>query len=302
MSLWPHLRDALRTDSTFWRRALHAGVQYGPEAWVRYSPPVFGAAFAAALPGARHTVRDGLRQALGRRSTRAELEDVTAVFANFASSMTEAMLLGTGRGYRIFSRPVGAHHFWNALDRGRGVILATAQTAGWDVASVALQRTPGHRRSPGEVWVLMEREPNAEARALHDRHRHAAGVRLCHVGDDPLESLPVLRHLRQGGVVALKFDRLGPHMRARAVELFGRPWRIPEGPLSLAALSGAAIVPNFSRRLGFLDYEHIILPPLELPRRPSEAELDTAALALARALETFVRRYPTQWFRFHAGP
>jgi KDO2-lipid IV(A) lauroyltransferase len=68
--------------------------------------------------------------------------------------------------------------------------------------------------------------------------------------------------------------------------------------LSLAALTGAPIVPVFTRRLGFLEYELINHPPIHLPRRPSPAELDAAAQSLAGALESFVRMHPTHWVRF----
>ena len=39
------LADRLRPDSALWRRAMAAGVSFGPDPWVRYSPPFFGWAF-----------------------------------------------------------------------------------------------------------------------------------------------------------------------------------------------------------------------------------------------------------------
>src|SRR5690606_19741428 len=132
------------------------------------------------------------------------------------------------------------------LARGKGVIVATAQTAGWDVGGACI-----HNRQLGrEVLVLMAAEPNAAAREVSDEHRRRAGLRIMHVGDDPLASLPILRHLRQGGLVALKFDRIYQGMRTREVTFCGAPWRIPEGPFSLASLTGAPIVTSFTRRLG----------------------------------------------------
>jgi KDO2-lipid IV(A) lauroyltransferase len=285
---------ALRTDSTFWRKALYAGVHYGPDAWVRYSPPVFGVGFALALSRQRGVVRETLRKILGPRSYADEMRDVAAVFANFACSMTDAMLAGARRGYSATCRPVGDWHFLSSLARGRGVILATAHTAGWDLGG-AMARASGLGR---EVMVVMEPERNATARQLHDAHRASDGVRLVHVGDDPLSSLPLLRHLRSGGIVAMKLDRVAAGMRTRVAQFLGEPLAIPAGLLNLAALTGAPIVPVFTRRLGFLDYQTISTAPIELPRRPSEHELDHAAQTLADRLEQFVREHPTQWFRF----
>jgi KDO2-lipid IV(A) lauroyltransferase len=87
-------------------------------------------------------------------------------------------------------------------------------------------------------------------------------------------------------------------MRGHKVELFGEPWSIPEGPLTLASVSGAPIVPVFTRRLRFMEYEVVLGQPIELPRRPSVGELDAAARGIAAEMERFVRANPTQWFHF----
>jgi lauroyl/myristoyl acyltransferase len=286
--------DLLRHDSMLWRRAMAAGVTRGPEAWVRYSPPAFGIAFAAVLPRQRAAVRRTLRQVYGPRPDRVELRDVAAVFSNFASCITDALLLGSDRGYAPVTHTVGDHNMMSSIAAGRGVLAVTAHTAGWDVVAPVLGSV-----QPRDVLVVMEAEPVAEARELQDAARRRRGVRLVHVGDDPLASLPLLTHLRRrGGVVAMKFDRSHPGMRSHPVRFLGAPWHVAEGPLRLAALTGAAIVPVFTRRLGFLTYEILNVAPITLPRRPSSRELDAAAQRLATALEGFVRAHPTHYFRF----
>lgn len=288
------VRSALRRDSALWRRFMVAGVKRGPEALVRYSPPLFGWAFGAALTEQRNAVRRALRLIHGPRPAIVELRDVAEVFANFASSMTDAMLLGSGRGYHATNRPVNDWYMQSSIARGRGVIVATAQTAGWDVAGGLL-----HASGEREVLVVMEREPDPVARRLHDLTRNRAGVRVVHVGEDPLSSLPLLKHLQHGGVVALKFDRVHTGMRTLPVTFFNQPWSVPIGPLYLSSLTGAPIIPCFTRRLGFLEYQPISSQPIYVPRRAKEEELTVAAQRLATCLETFVREFPTQWIRFH---
>jgi len=276
---------------------LHLGVHHGPEPWVRYSPPFFGLAFAAALHEQRDVVRRTIRQLVGPRPWHEEMRDVAEVFTNFASSMTDAMLAGSGRGYDIKGRIVGDEYFLSSLAEGRGVIVATAQTAGWDSSGALVAQ-----RQDKEVLVVMEAEPNPDARRMHDAVRERTGVRVVHVGTDPFSSLPLLRHLRQdGGIVAMKFDRAAAGMRTRTVQFLGAPWQIPEGPLGLAALTGAPLIGVFTRRLGFLEYELINTPPIRLPRRPSTEQLDASAQLLADRLEDFARQYPTHWFRFSEG-
>ena len=285
----------MRTDSAFWRRAMLAGVYHGPDPWVRYSPAVFGVAFGAALHEQRNTVRRWIRRIKGPQPAARELRDVAEVFANFAHSMSEGLLIAAERGYFVTNRPVADWHMLSAYAKGQGVIAATAQTAGWDLGGGMLSYI-----QPEDVLVVMAREPNADARSMSDAHRIRDGVRVVHVDESPLSSLPLLKHLKnRRGIVALKYDRSVPGMRTRKVRFFGEPWEIPEGPLTLAALSGATIVPVLTRRIRFLEYQTINYPPITLPRRPSQAELDAAAQHLADALEDFVRKHPTHWFRFH---
>ena len=103
---------------------------------------------------------------------------------------------------------------------------------------------------------------------------------------------------RDGGVVALQIDRVPPGMSARAVRLFGRPASIPEGPLRLARLTGAPIVPVFSERTGHRRYAIHIANSIKVARNADDREIDAAAQQLADALEAFVSAHPTQWFPF----
>lgn len=283
----------IRSDGALWRRALLFGVERGPDAWVRYSPAVIGAGVGVALPWARERVLRNLRLVHGRRPAPVEALDVAAVFGNYGSCLAEALLLSSGRGYQASCAVFGGERYDAALRAGRGVVLATAHTAGWEVSGPTL-----HRERGADVMIVMQAERDREAQRIHDEARARAGLRVAHVGSGALDGLPLLRHLRGGGVVAVQIDRAPEGSRTRAVSLFGAPFSVPEGPLSLAALTGAPILTVFTRRVGFLRYEVEVGEPLTLPRRPTAAASDAAAQALADGLERFVRANPTQWFHF----
>jgi len=290
------LSDVRRHDSALWRRAFQAGVAYGPEPFVRYSPLVFGLLFGATMTGMRERVLDNLRRSQGPRPKHVDLADAAQVFMNFACSLTDAFAVAEGRRHLLVAERHHDENFTTPLAEGRGVIAATAHTGGWQVAGAIVQK----HHPDVEMVIVMNRERDARAQRIQDNVRDRAGIRFIHVGTNPLDALPLLAHLRKGGVVAIQVDRLPAGMRGRNVELFGRPWAIPEGPLMLSALSGAPIVPTFTRRLGYLAYDIDSLPPIRLPRRPSDAELGRAAQALADAMANFVRQNPTQWFHFEA--
>jgi phosphatidylinositol dimannoside acyltransferase len=292
MSLLESLKNALpdlRYDSEFWRRFMRAGVVHGPETFIRLSPPLFGWGFALAMPKVRARVAENLRAA-GKRGTALE---VMQVFSTYALSLTEAFAVGSGRNERISARIVGDANFQAARAMGRGVIVATAHTSGWYAAGPILGSV-----YDDEVLLVMQDERDPNAQRVQQQARDAMGLRVVTVGSDPLAAMPLLAHLKKGGIVALQADRAPKGVRSVEVTLGGRPFFVPEGPLTLAALSGAPIVVVLGRRCSFLQYEVEVGPAITLPRRPTRDELVAAAQALSARIEAFVRRHPTDWFHF----
>jgi len=287
------VEDVQRHDSVIWRRAVRAGSVYGPDAFVRYVPPVIGLAFGALVPRFRNTILRNVRLARGRRGMLAESWDVARTFASYAHCLTEAFVTGSERPDRLFVNVLRDEHYVAATAKGRGVILATAHTGCWQVAGPALGWL-----HPEKVLVVMQNERDERAQAVQDTARDQEGMRTIYIGTDALSVLPLLSHLRQGGALALQMDRVPRGMRSRMVSFLGEPRAIPEGPLQLAALSGAPIVTVVTRRIGYMRYEVMSTPPIELPRRPTPRQLDAAAQGIADALGAYVRENPTQWFNF----
>jgi KDO2-lipid IV(A) lauroyltransferase len=172
--------------------------------------------------------------------------------------------------------------------------MVTAHTAGWESVGPVLARDQGLH-----MMIVMQAEPDQRAQSLQDDARKRAGALIVHAGGDPLAALPLLRHLKTpGGVVALQLDRFVDGMRTREVELLGKKARIPEGPLRLAQVSGAPILPVFCARVGYRQYLIDLYESRIVPRHASEAELDAVAQHLADSMGTFLRKHPTQWFHF----
>jgi KDO2-lipid IV(A) lauroyltransferase len=190
----------------------------------------------------------------------------------------------------------GREHVDAVLGAGRGAVFVTAHVGPWDAAARLLGTELGVR-----VALVMEAEPDPAARALHDEVRRAAGVEVFAVGEGPLDALPVLRHLRGGGVVAFQIDRRAPSGRSLATTLFSRPFAVPEGPFRLAALAGVPLLAVFSSRTGYFAYEVEAGPPVECQRPVVGAELEAAARVVVGRLESFIARHPTQWFHFGDG-
>jgi lauroyl/myristoyl acyltransferase len=284
---------SLSLDGPFWRTLALWGSSHGPEWFVRLSPPVVGIVACGIAAERRQRVLSNLRRVRGNRGALRDAIDVARTFATYASCLAETLGARSARGRVPEAVVWGEDHFQDALSAGRGVILATAHTAGWETVGPLLARDKALR-----VMIAERAEPNEAVRAIHDGARRAHGLLVAHVGDDPISALPLARHLREGGVVALQVDRAPNGLRSRGVTMFGAPARVPEGPLHLAMLTGAPLVPVFAARIAHRRYEVLVHPPIHLGRTATVAEIDAAAQALADAIQGFVVAHPTQWFHF----
>ena len=73
---------------------------------------------------------------------------------------------------------------------------------------------------------------------------------------------------------------------------------MPEGPLRLAQVSGAPLLPVFCARMGHRQYLIEAYPAIHVARQATDADLDAAAQGLADRVGSFLRAHPTQWFNF----
>jgi lauroyl/myristoyl acyltransferase len=281
-------RQGFSLDGWFWRRLARWG-SHGPEWFVRVAPPIVGVIVFAVAAEPRRAIAHNLRRIRRSRGPLRDAADVARTFATYASCLAD--VLGGVRRSEALVR--GELHVDDALADGRGLLIVTAHTAGWEVVGPLLARDR-HL----DITIVEAAEPDAAASAIQDDARQARGLRVAHVGEDPLSALPLIKHLREGGVVALQIDRAPRGVRTRAVTLFDRPGTVPEGPLRLAMLTGAPIVPVFVARSGHRRYEVIASAPIRLERSARDEDLDAAAQTLAARLEAFVRAHPTQWFHF----
>jgi lauroyl/myristoyl acyltransferase len=232
-----------------------------------------GAAFALALGDVRARVRDNLRAVRGPGSPLDDGRDVVRTFSAYAACLAESLGAERGDAARARVEVTGGAPLERLVGEKRGAVLVTAHVGPWDVAAMLLARDLGAR-----IAIVMERESDPDAQALHDRVRERSGVTVLPIGGDSLDALPVLRHLRQGGLVAFQLDRTPPSARVLSARLFGRPFPVPEGPFRLAAMAKVPIVPLFAYRRGYFHYgveiSEPILPP---PERAHPWELQALA-------------------------
>lgn len=215
-------------------------------------------------------------------------------FGIYASCVAEVLSNDAPGGPRLPHAVVrGELHMQDAISAGKGIVIATAHTGGWEIAGPLLAKY--HEL---DVMLVMQAEPDERAMRIHDHAREVVGMSIAHVGESPFSSLPLLRHLKGRGVVALQIDRTPPGMRTRPVRLLDAEGSIPEGALKLAQLTGAPILPVFCARTGHRQYLIAAYEPRFIAKNATEEEMDAVAQHLATCLTSFLREHPTQWFQF----
>jgi KDO2-lipid IV(A) lauroyltransferase len=231
-------------------------------------------------PGVRQ-----LRANLARLGAAALVRDGMRGYARY---WCETFRLTAADGARIVAATTVTNRapFDEALDAGRGLIVALSHSGNWDAAGVWLVETlRRHGMEPVFTTVGQRLWPESVYRRFV-AHRVALGFEL--VTDGAYRAL--LRRLRGGGVVCVLADRdvLGASVD---VTLLGEPARLPSGPARLAALTGATLLPT---RLGFSPNGWTVAFAAPVPV-PGVADVAKATQALADALGALVADDPTGW-------
>lgn len=285
-----------RYDAGFWRAFARFGATQLPRPVLRHSPGPIGVLVGVSNPETREQVLGNLRLIHGPRTVLEETFDVAATFAAFGHCLAEGLAAGAETPPTFRYGLEGREHLLRAQADRRGAVVVTAHVGSWDVAGSVMAKRGF------DLAIAMAPERDVAARSISDAARSRAGVKVFHVGADPLAALPLARHVREGGAVALQIDRVPAGMRAVPTRLFGRDWALPVGPFQLAQATGAPLLPIFTARLGFLHHLVVCDAPIRLQKRASAAELAVAVRQVAHALERHVARFPTQWFHFAPHP
>ncbi|WP_193043147.1 phosphatidylinositol mannoside acyltransferase [Mycolicibacterium baixiangningiae] len=197
--------------------------------------------------GARYSARNGGPEQLRKNLARvtgvapADVPDelMRASLASYARYWREAFRL-PAMDHRELGRELtvdGIQHVWDALEAGRGAVVALPHSGNWDMAGVWLVQ------NHGTFTTVAER---LRPESLFNRfvaYRESLGFEVIPLSGGERPPYQLLRdRLRANRVVCLMAERdLTRH--GVAVDFFGEPTRMPAGPAKLACETGAALLP-----------------------------------------------------------
>lgn len=247
---------------------------------------------------------------LDRRHGRIAMENLTRAFpGEYGSDEIEALAravfenlgrtaVDVARSDRLLREPHhqavcmdGLDRLQEARERGKGVLLITAHFGPWELLPpiAALRYEPIH--------VIARPLDNPRLDELLTTMRERGGNRVIRKRE---AVQAILQVLRRGETVGILIDQHITEKEGVVVPFFGRPASTAFAPALIAMRSGAAVLPVgiVRERPG----RYRILIGEEVPLRRSgdlKADLAENTARFNLAIETFIRRYPEQWFWVH---
>lgn len=259
-----------------------------------YALAVLAARFAYVFARrARFELERNLHMALPELSARDVRLLAWRNFRNHSKAYADLMRLPVARveDLRTQLRVEGIEHLEAARAKGRGVLVVSAHMGSWEVAAAIWSATVA------PVSLFAE---ELEPRELYDWYRGTRarlGISVLPLNRTGLRQ--VLQALDNDEMVVTAIDRdiLGTGI---AVDFFGRPARIPDGPAAIALRKGTPLLPVAVHRLPDDTFQAVGYPPIFAEATGDRAgDIRRVTERLVLQLEELIRDHPDQWHMPH---
>jgi KDO2-lipid IV(A) lauroyltransferase len=238
----------------------------------------------------RHRARcyANIKIALGQELSCKEIARITKDFyQSFGQSIVEVFLIPkVDRGYMDKHVEIeGKEHVFNALGKGKGVILLSVHAGSWELSSIFCANF-------GVPFVLFVRGQHLpRLNALLNRYRQERGCKII-TREGGLKQL--VESIKNNAAVGITLDQGGKS--GVLADFFGRSASMSVGGLKLALKYGCSVIPVYFTRVHGPKIKLLIGRPLELtksndPEKDLKANLDMSV----KVFEDYIRKYPKEY-------
>jgi predicted LPLAT superfamily acyltransferase len=184
-----------------------------------------------------------------------------------------------------------------AIQQKKGVVLLSAHIGNWEIAGNLL-----FDRIETPINVTMVDAEKTKIKEVFSAAFANRRVNIIPIGNDGLSFiLAIHRALSRGEIVCMHGDRMLGNKGA-IVRFLGEPVEFPVGPFSIAAITGAPVIPIFALKKGLFSYEMKAAKPIYISNDPHADRTVSVACALenyVELLEQVVKENPYEWFNFY---
>jgi KDO2-lipid IV(A) lauroyltransferase len=265
---------------------------------LRVSEPIARAGFLAGYylwPAKRRIIKRNAAHVLGlppeHRAVASLARGIYGTYSRFAIEVMRLPNLPADEPARLMRREGELHeHFmdlWRTCQaEGRGIIAVSGHIGSIEVFAGA------YAQEGIPTYGLADDSAFPELFELLNRSRARWGVTII-----PWKRLrEIFRVMRQPACLGMVVD-WGYRPDDLPVKLFGAWTTLPAGPATLAARTGAVLLPVVARRQPGGSYRAVMYQPIEVADT-SPAELSRATQGVADALEDMIAQAPDQWYTF----
>jgi KDO2-lipid IV(A) lauroyltransferase len=222
-----------------------------------------------------------------------ELENIARQsFQNMGKTLIELLRFPKYNADQILEmiKIEGVEHLEQAINEGKGIIVATAHFGNWELIFHVLASFTN------KLSAVAQRFKN------HRLDRLTNNYRIIHGGEvieKKLAARQVLKHLRDGFCVVILSDQ-DAGKSGIFVDFMGVPASTAKGPVMFAMRTGVPILNVFDIRQD--DGSHLITisAPMEMQSSGDlQNDVITNTTKLAKALEELIYKYPSQWLWMH---
>jgi len=238
---------------------------------------------------------DNLRSVFAHEKSEREIRQIAKdVFRNIGITATECLSLRKLTKKKILKlvKEKNFSTIKRVLSEGKGIIVITSHLGNWEISSVYGVAT-GY-----DVTVIARRIYYPYYNKFLVRLRSSKSVKTLY-RDDKRVIRKSLEVLKSGGILGIAPDQDVDSVDGVFVDFFGKKAYTPTGPVNLAMLSGAPMVPAFTvRKNGRL---HLFVEePIYVEKGSNKKEsIIKYTQKWSDVVEKYIRMYPSQWMWMH---
>ncbi len=225
-------------------------------------------------------------------------DSVAALGNNFHDTLASAQILSKEHLVKIEDLASGLtleEELRKLGSSGRGVLILTGHLGCWELLGGWLTGAV-KRAGLGQLAVVTGRIHNAPVDQLIQQRRRAQGMKILPRSGG---AAPLLRHLKDGGVVAVLLDQ-NTQVENLMVPFFGQKAPTPVGFARIALRYGIPILPVAIARKG--EGHEVRTDAPWVPETPMDDDVSAIKELLLwcnGSLEKFICRNPAEWVWFH---
>jgi predicted LPLAT superfamily acyltransferase len=221
--------------------------------------------------------------------------DVFRHFFTFSCVLLDRVFLLSNQLRHFDIKITGLDDVISTLALSRGCIMLGSHLGSFEVLRIVA------RQSPVPVKMLMYRRNTRPYSRLVEALDPMLSDSIIEIGE-PEAMLRLRESVERGEIVGILADRAPQQHKTAVVPFLGDLAPFPTGPLILAAVLGTPVVLFFGIRTGNRRYEvcfEHFADRVIFDRSRRAEDVATWTRRYAARLETYVRRYPFNWFNFY---